>query len=41
MEMMQKQELVSALADGQLQGDDFARGVELAAGDSVAPAAKP
>lgn len=33
MEQMQTQELISALADGQLQGDAFARGVELAASD--------
>lgn len=36
MEKMQIQELVSALADGQLQGDAFAQGVELAASDPVA-----
>jgi sigma-E factor negative regulatory protein RseA len=30
MEQMQTQELISALADGQLQGEAFARGVELA-----------
>ncbi|MEO5672091.1 MAG: sigma-E factor negative regulatory protein [Ramlibacter sp.] len=33
---MQKQELISALADGQLQGESFARGVEAAAGDAAA-----
>lgn len=33
MNKMQKQELISALADGQLQGEAFARGVEAAAGD--------
>lgn len=32
-QQMQTQELISALADGQLQGDDFARGVEVAASD--------
>ena len=36
MEKMQTQELISALADGQLQGEAFARGVETAAGDPVA-----
>ena len=36
MEQMQTQELISALADGQLQGDAFARGVEAAARDPVA-----
>lgn len=36
MEQMQTQELISALADGQLHGDAFARGVELAASDPVA-----
>lgn len=36
MEQMQTQELISALADGQLQGDAFARGVELAASDAAA-----
>jgi sigma-E factor negative regulatory protein RseA len=36
MDNMQTQELISALADGQLQGDAFARGVELAASDPVA-----
>jgi sigma-E factor negative regulatory protein RseA len=36
MDKMQTQEMISALADGQLQGEAFARGVELAAGDAVA-----
>lgn len=36
MEQMQTQELISALADGQLHGEAFARGVELAAGDAAA-----
>jgi sigma-E factor negative regulatory protein RseA len=36
MEQMQTQELISALADGQLQGDAFARGVERAASDPAA-----
>jgi sigma-E factor negative regulatory protein RseA len=36
MEKMQTQEMISALADGQLQGEAFARGVEIAAGDSTA-----
>ena len=36
MENMDKRELVSALADGQLAGDAFARGVEMAATDSAA-----
>ncbi|HEY0886298.1 MAG TPA: sigma-E factor negative regulatory protein [Ramlibacter sp.] len=36
MEQMQTQELISALADGQLHGDAFARGVELAASDPAA-----
>jgi sigma-E factor negative regulatory protein RseA len=36
MENMQAQELISALADGQLQGDAFAHGVEVAACDPVA-----
>ena len=36
MEQMQTQELISALADGQLRGDAFARGVELAASDPAA-----
>jgi sigma-E factor negative regulatory protein RseA len=36
MENMQTQELISALADGQLQGQAFARGVELATSDPVA-----
>jgi sigma-E factor negative regulatory protein RseA len=33
LEMMDKRELISALADGQLRGDGFARGVEAAASD--------
>lgn len=36
MEQMQTQELISALADGQLHGEAFARGVELAASDPAA-----
>jgi len=36
MENMEKRELISALADGQLAGDAFARGVELAAADASA-----
>lgn len=36
MDKMQTQELISAMADGQLQGEAFARGVEVAAGDPVA-----
>ncbi len=36
MEKMQTQELISAMADGQLQGEAFARGVEAAAADPVA-----
>ena len=36
MEQIQTRELISALADGQLQGDAFARGVELAACDPAA-----
>lgn len=36
MEKMQTQELISALADGQLRGEAFARGVELAARDPAA-----
>ena len=36
MDKMQTQELISALADGQLQGEAFDRGVELAAGDGGA-----
>lgn len=32
-QQMQTQELISALADGQLQGEAFARGVEAATGD--------
>jgi sigma-E factor negative regulatory protein RseA len=35
MEKMQTQELISALVDGQLQGEAFARGVHLAASDPV------
>ena len=34
MEQMQTQELISALVDGQLQGQAFARGVELATADA-------
>jgi len=36
MEKMDKREMISALADGQLAGDAFARGVELAATDAAA-----
>ena len=36
MEQMQIQELISALADGQLRGEAFARGIEAAASDPVA-----
>lgn len=36
MENMDKRELMSALADGQLAGDAFARGVEIAATDAAA-----
>ena len=36
MEKMQTQELISALADGQLRGEAFARGVEAAAMDPAA-----
>lgn len=36
MEQMQTRELISALADGQLRGEAFARAVELAAGDPAA-----
>ena len=36
MEKMQTEEMISALADGQLQGEAFARGVEAAAGDAMA-----
>ena len=39
MENMQTRELISALADGQLEGEAFARGVELAASDPAARAA--
>ena len=36
MEKMQTREIISALADGQLHGESFARGVEAAAGDPAA-----
>jgi sigma-E factor negative regulatory protein RseA len=36
MDKMDNQELISALADGQLQGDDFARAVQVAAADARA-----
>lgn len=36
MDKMQTQELISALADGQLQGEAFARAVEAAAQDATA-----
>ena len=36
MDKMQKQELISAMADGQLRGEAFARGVEMAAEDPEA-----
>jgi len=36
MDTMRTEELISALADGQLAGEAFARGVELAAADPVA-----
>lgn len=36
MEDMDKREMVSALADGQLAGEAFARGVEMATGDAAA-----
>jgi sigma-E factor negative regulatory protein RseA len=36
MDTMRTEELISALADGQLAGDAFARGVELAVADPVA-----
>ncbi|MBA2674241.1 sigma-E factor negative regulatory protein [Ramlibacter sp.] len=39
METMHTRELISALADGQLQGDDFARGVQATAADPQALAA--
>lgn len=39
MEKMEPQELISALADGQLQGADCARAVQAAAGDSQSLAA--
>jgi sigma-E factor negative regulatory protein RseA len=36
MDTMQKEELISALADGQLQGESFAQGVALAGSDPAA-----
>jgi sigma-E factor negative regulatory protein RseA len=36
MDKMETQELISAMADGQLQGEAFARGIEVAASDPVA-----
>lgn len=36
MEQMQTRELISALADGQLEGEAFGRGVEVAASDPLA-----
>lgn len=36
MDKMDNQELISALADGQLAGEDFARGVQAAAADARA-----
>jgi sigma-E factor negative regulatory protein RseA len=36
MEKMETQELISAMADGQLRGEAFARGVEVAARDPAA-----
>lgn len=36
MDNMKTTEMISALADGQLQGEAFARGVEAAAGDATA-----
>ena len=36
MENMDKREMISALADGELGGEAFARGVELAAADATA-----
>jgi sigma-E factor negative regulatory protein RseA len=39
MENMHTRELISALADGRLEGEAFARGVELAASDPAARAA--
>jgi sigma-E factor negative regulatory protein RseA len=36
MENMDKREMISALADGQLAGEAFAQGVDLAATDAVA-----
>jgi sigma-E factor negative regulatory protein RseA len=39
MDKMDNRELISALADGQLQGEAFARGVQVAAGDAGGRAA--
>jgi sigma-E factor negative regulatory protein RseA len=36
MDKMDNQEMISALADGQLRGEDFARGVQVAAADARA-----
>jgi sigma-E factor negative regulatory protein RseA len=36
MDKMETQEIISAMADGQLQGEAFARGIEVAATDPVA-----
>lgn len=36
MDKMDNQEMISALADGHLRGEDFARAVQLAAGDARA-----
>jgi sigma-E factor negative regulatory protein RseA len=36
MDRLQTQELISAMADGQLRGEAFARGLEVAAGDPAA-----
>lgn len=36
MDKMDNQELISALADGQLRGEEFARAVQVATGDSRA-----
>jgi len=36
MEQMQARELISAMADGQLRGEAFARGMDAAASDSGA-----
>lgn len=36
MEQMQTRELISAMADGELQGDAFARGMDLAAREATA-----